>query len=115
MEQRLRDDPRIALLVNNAGVAVSGAVTGGDPDRMEAMIQLNIVVGVFNLLPLLPLDGGHIAVNLYERVRDWVRKLRGKPAGAIAISALVPPTASAAPAAPPESVGRRRDGWYCWR
>ncbi|SFR13406.1 RIP metalloprotease RseP [Lentzea waywayandensis] len=43
---------------------------------------LNFFVGVFNLLPLLPLDGGHIAVNLYERVRDWVRKLRGKPAGA---------------------------------
>ncbi|GLZ31284.1 Zn-dependent protease [Lentzea sp. NBRC 105346] len=43
---------------------------------------LNFFVGVFNLLPLLPLDGGHIAVNLYERVRDWVRALRGKPAGA---------------------------------
>ncbi len=43
---------------------------------------LNFFVGVFNLLPLLPLDGGHIAVNLYERVRDWIRKLRGKPAGA---------------------------------
>jgi membrane-associated protease RseP (regulator of RpoE activity) len=43
---------------------------------------LNFFVGVFNLLPLLPLDGGHIAVNLYERVRDWIRKLRGLPAGA---------------------------------
>jgi membrane-associated protease RseP (regulator of RpoE activity) len=43
---------------------------------------LNFFVGVFNLLPLLPLDGGHIAVNLYERVRDWLRKLRGMPAGA---------------------------------
>ena len=42
---------------------------------------LNFFVGVFNLLPLLPLDGGHIAVNLYERVRDWLLKLRGKPAG----------------------------------
>jgi membrane-associated protease RseP (regulator of RpoE activity) len=34
---------------------------------------------VFNLLPLLPLDGGHIAVNLYERVRDTVRAWLGKP------------------------------------
>ncbi len=33
---------------------------------------------MFNLLPLLPLDGGHIAVNLYERVRDWVRARLGK-------------------------------------
>ncbi|QFZ22713.1 M50 family metallopeptidase [Saccharothrix syringae] len=43
---------------------------------------LNFFVGVFNLLPLLPLDGGHIAVNLYERVRNWVRGLRGLPVGA---------------------------------
>ncbi|MEU5694027.1 site-2 protease family protein [Actinosynnema sp. NPDC020468] len=43
---------------------------------------LNFFVGVFNLLPLLPLDGGHIAVNLYERVRNWIRGLRGLPDGA---------------------------------
>jgi membrane-associated protease RseP (regulator of RpoE activity) len=42
---------------------------------------LQFFLGVFNLLPLLPLDGGHIAVALYERVRDWVRGLRGRPAG----------------------------------
>jgi membrane-associated protease RseP (regulator of RpoE activity) len=27
------------------------------------------------------LDGGHIAVALYERVRNWLRQLRGRPAG----------------------------------
>ena len=42
------------------------------------LAALNFFVGVFNLLPLLPLDGGHIAVNLYERVRDGVRKRMGK-------------------------------------
>jgi membrane-associated protease RseP (regulator of RpoE activity) len=45
------------------------------------LASLNFFVGVFNLLPLLPLDGGHIAITLYEKVRDWLRKLRGKPAG----------------------------------
>ncbi|MBB4685254.1 M50 family metallopeptidase [Amycolatopsis jiangsuensis] len=45
------------------------------------LASLNFFIGVFNLLPLLPLDGGHIAVVWYERVRDWLRKLRGKPAG----------------------------------
>ena len=45
------------------------------------LASLNFFVGVFNLLPLLPLDGGHIAVVWYERVRDWIRKLRGKAAG----------------------------------
>lgn len=45
------------------------------------LASLNFFVGVFNLLPLLPLDGGHIAVTWYERVRDWVLKLRGKAKG----------------------------------
>jgi membrane-associated protease RseP (regulator of RpoE activity) len=45
------------------------------------LASLNFFIGVFNLLPLLPLDGGHIAIAWYERVRDWIRKLRGKVAG----------------------------------
>jgi membrane-associated protease RseP (regulator of RpoE activity) len=36
---------------------------------------------VFNLLPLLPLDGGHIAVIVYEKIRNALRRMRGKPAG----------------------------------
>jgi len=45
------------------------------------LATLQFFLGVFNLLPLLPLDGGHIAVALYERVRNWLRHLRGRPAG----------------------------------
>jgi membrane-associated protease RseP (regulator of RpoE activity) len=45
------------------------------------LASLNFFVGVFNLLPLLPLDGGHIAVILYEKIRDGLRRLRGRPAG----------------------------------
>lgn len=45
------------------------------------LATLQFFLGVFNLLPLLPLDGGHIAVALYEKVRDWLRMLRGRPAG----------------------------------
>jgi membrane-associated protease RseP (regulator of RpoE activity) len=41
---------------------------------------LNFFMGVFNLLPLLPLDGGHIAVTWYEHVRNWLRDRRGKSA-----------------------------------
>ena len=41
--------------------------------------SLNIFVGAFNLLPLLPLDGGHIAVIVYERIRAWFARLRGRP------------------------------------
>ena len=41
--------------------------------------SLNIFVGAFNLLPLLPLDGGHVAVVVWERIRAWFARLRGRP------------------------------------
>jgi uncharacterized protein len=42
IETRLRTDANIGALVNNAGLAVEGPLTGGDPDRMETIIQLNV-------------------------------------------------------------------------
>src|SRR5690606_41087369 len=42
-------------------------------------ISLNFFVGVFNLLPLLPLDGGHIAIAWFERIRSWLFAKLGKP------------------------------------
>jgi membrane-associated protease RseP (regulator of RpoE activity) len=46
---------------------------------MMLLAQLNIFIGVFNLVPLLPLDGGHIAIAWYEKVRSWWAARRGKP------------------------------------
>jgi membrane-associated protease RseP (regulator of RpoE activity) len=50
-------------------------------DRVASIVLLiaglNLFVGVFNLLPLLPLDGGHIAVVAFESVRDRIRRARG--------------------------------------
>jgi short-subunit dehydrogenase len=43
VEQRLRSDARITMLVNNAGVAAGGPLVGGDLDRLEAMIDLHVV------------------------------------------------------------------------
>jgi membrane-associated protease RseP (regulator of RpoE activity) len=37
--------------------------------------SINIVIGIFNLIPLLPLDGGHVAIATYERLRSR----KGKP------------------------------------
>ncbi|WP_089254576.1 M50 family metallopeptidase [Asanoa hainanensis] len=42
-------------------------------------VSLNFFIGVFNLLPLLPLDGGHIAISWFERARSWVAARLGKP------------------------------------
>jgi membrane-associated protease RseP (regulator of RpoE activity) len=39
--------------------------------------SLNIGVGIFNLFPLLPLDGGHIAIVLWERIKARYFRLRG--------------------------------------
>jgi membrane-associated protease RseP (regulator of RpoE activity) len=41
------------------------------------MAGLNLFVGLFNLLPLLPLDGGHLAVLAFEQARDKVKRMRG--------------------------------------
>jgi membrane-associated protease RseP (regulator of RpoE activity) len=40
---------------------------------------LNLFVGVFNLFPLLPLDGGHIAIAWFERARSWLYARLGRP------------------------------------
>ncbi|MGH3069522.1 MAG: M50 family metallopeptidase [Streptosporangiaceae bacterium] len=43
------------------------------------VISLNIWVGMVNLLPLLPMDGGHLAVVIYEQIRTWIARLRRRP------------------------------------
>jgi membrane-associated protease RseP (regulator of RpoE activity) len=58
---------------------------------LAIVISLNIFVGAFNLLPLLPLDGGHLAVIFYERIRAWLARLRGKPdPGLVDMQRLIP-------------------------
>ena len=55
--------------------------------------SLNIFVGLFNLLPLLPLDGGHMAVAIADEIRAFIARLRGRarPA-AIDVTSLTPIT-----------------------
>jgi membrane-associated protease RseP (regulator of RpoE activity) len=37
---------------------------------LEVLASINVFVGLFNLLPLLPFDGGHAAIATYERIRS---------------------------------------------
>ena len=53
--------------------------------------SLNIFVGAFNMLPLLPLDGGHVAAIVWERIRAWYARLRGRPdPGLVDIAKVLP-------------------------
>ena len=53
--------------------------------------SLNIFVGAFNMLPLLPLDGGHVAAILWERIRAWYARLRKRPdPGLVDMAKLLP-------------------------
>jgi membrane-associated protease RseP (regulator of RpoE activity) len=84
------------------GVArVSGQAVGDSQltisERLATFIliiaSLNIFVGIFNLLPILPLDGGHMAVAIADEFRAFFARLRGRPRpAAIDVTVLTPVT-----------------------
>ena len=46
---------------------------------LALLAGVNIFLGIFNLVPLPPLDGGHIAVMWFERIRSRIALARGRP------------------------------------
>jgi membrane-associated protease RseP (regulator of RpoE activity) len=51
----------------------------------------NFFIGMFNFIPLLPLDGGHIAGALWEALRRGLARLRGRPdPGYVDVARLLP-------------------------
>jgi membrane-associated protease RseP (regulator of RpoE activity) len=85
----------------NSPVSVVGASRiGGElaelgewPSILLVIASLNLFVGLFNLLPLLPLDGGHIAIAWFEKVRSWVyARLRKPDPGRVDYYKLMPLT-----------------------
>ncbi len=90
---------KVGALVNSIGggerdpetpISVVGAsIIGGDTVDQGLWVmfwfflaQLNFVLGAINLVPLLPLDGGHIAIAVYEKIRNAFRSARGRVAAA---------------------------------
>ncbi len=85
----------------NSPMSVVGAsVAGGDALAFGSwsvflmlLAQINFCLALFNLIPLPPLDGGHVMVIIYEKLRDAIRRLQGKePLGPADYSKLLPLT-----------------------
>jgi membrane-associated protease RseP (regulator of RpoE activity) len=73
-------DPETPISVIGAS-RIGGELFGqGEiPTFLMMLALLNFFVGVFNLVPLLPLDGGHIAIAWFEKVRSWFYARLGRP------------------------------------
>jgi membrane-associated protease RseP (regulator of RpoE activity) len=72
---------------------VSGSLyqQGGLASVLLLVAEVNVFIGVFNLLPILPLDGGHIAILLYEEARKRVYRLRRRPEpGRVDLNKMMP-------------------------
>ena len=58
--------------IANLGVQAQHA---GLETLLELLILINVIFGLLNMLPILPFDGGHVAVAAYE----WIRTKKGQP------------------------------------
>lgn len=93
-------DPNGPLSPVGAG-ALAGEIASSDQlpvlNRVAGIIgllgSLNIALFVFNLIPLLPLDGGHIVVALWDGLRrSWAKVFRRPPPKPVDATKLVPVT-----------------------
>ena len=72
--QAAADGTRPSSIVGAARIATD-ALHAGVGDYLYILIVINIFVGIFNLFPMLPLDGGHVAIAVYEKIRTGRRKV----------------------------------------
>jgi membrane-associated protease RseP (regulator of RpoE activity) len=60
---------RPVSIVGAVRLATQGA-QGGANDLLRVLVIIILAVGIINLVPMLPLDGGHVLVAVYERIRS---------------------------------------------
>jgi membrane-associated protease RseP (regulator of RpoE activity) len=63
-------ETRPTTLVGVTGLSDDVGESEGFVGILFLLAVLNVFVGVFNMFPLLPLDGGHAAIAIYERARE---------------------------------------------
>jgi membrane-associated protease RseP (regulator of RpoE activity) len=83
LEDRQADSPMSVVGASRVAGEISSQHEIPIGDRFISLIMLlggiNLFVGMFNFIPLLPLDGGHIAGALYEAVRRGFARLFRRP------------------------------------
>ncbi len=75
---RPRGPGDVTSVVGGGRVVVQAAEAGAWQVLILLLAEFNVFIGILNLVPLPPLDGGHLAVIAYEKVRGRrpdVRKL----------------------------------------
>ena len=90
-------DPESPVSVVGVG-RISGEVAAAEQPLLaktatlvSLLAGLNLFLFLFNLVPLLPLDGGHVAGALWEGLRRWLARLRGRPdPGPVDVSRALP-------------------------
>jgi membrane-associated protease RseP (regulator of RpoE activity) len=73
-----------------AARVASEAVESGWAAVLMFLFAINVFVGVFNMVPLLPLDGGHVAIATYEKIASMVTRRRVQ----VDVARLMPITAA---------------------
>jgi membrane-associated protease RseP (regulator of RpoE activity) len=70
--QKAADSAKAQRFVSPVGVVrlANQATKIGLSEVLYLLILINIFVGIFNMLPLLPFDGGHVAIAIYEKLRS---------------------------------------------
>jgi membrane-associated protease RseP (regulator of RpoE activity) len=93
-----RDPQGAASVVDVARVSGQISSSGASFSQILAALllivaELNLFVGIFNLLPLLPLDGGHIAILAFEETRSRIARAFGwRDPGRVDIMKVMPLT-----------------------